>query len=269
MAEQQQQQAPPPVVKSPAVTLRYQGGPPPPHPPVTEPTPTEEYQMAQAQRQAALEQKDQALAAESAAPAPAGGGGGGFFKVVKMATAAAHKVTTVASNVHAMGEDKVRALVHQQNQERFEKNCPELVQAGDTLITDYTCKIMSQGVKVSGNLQITTRHLIFISEAIKDVIPFAEIASIQRSVALDTIDNGPPYIMPVPAPHVIPDCLQIFTTTQKVYQFICFESTVGKAGAVLTSTIKGKPIDRCYNFMDHSWRAAVPVPLPGVQYAQY
>uniref|UniRef100_A0A7S1LDT5 GRAM domain-containing protein n=1 Tax=Neobodo designis TaxID=312471 RepID=A0A7S1LDT5_NEODS len=268
MAEQQQ--TPPPVVKSPAVTLRYQGGPPPPHPPVTEPTPTEEYQMAEAQRQAALAQKDQALQAEAQAPAPAqGGGGGGFFKVVKMATAAAHKVSTVASNVHAMGEEKVRALSHQHNQERFEKNFPELVQAGDTLITDYSCKIMSQGVKVSGNLQITNRHLLFVSDAIKDVIPFAEIASIQRSVALETIDNGPPYIMPVPAPHVIPDCLQIFTTTQKVYQFLAFESTIGKAGAVLTSTIKGKPIDRCYNFLDHAWRAAVPVPLPGVQYAQY
>jgi hypothetical protein len=262
---QQQQQAPP-IVRGPLVTLRYQGGPPPPHPPVTEPTPTEEYQMAEAQRQSALAQKEQA---EAAPAPPAAAGGGAFFKAVKLATQAANKVTAVASNVHAMGEEKVRALVHQQNAERFERNFPELVQAGDQLITDYACKAMSQGIRVNGNLQITTRHIVFISDAIKDVIPFQECASIQRSVALETVDNGPPYIMPVPAPHVIPDCLQIFTTTQKVYQFLAFESHIGKAGQVLTSTVKGKPIDRCYNFMDHSWRAAVPVPLPGVQYAQY
>lgn len=266
--QQQQQQQPQPVPKTPAITLRYQGGPPPPHPPVTEPTPTEEYQMAEAQRQAALAQREQANDAAQPAPSPSGGGGA-FFKAVKLATAAANKVTAVASNVHAAGEEKVRALIHQQNQERFERNFPELVQAGEQLITDYTCRIMSQGVKVTGNMQITTRHVVFVGETIKDVIPFAEIASIQRSVALDTIDNGPPYIMPIPAPHVIPDCLQIFTTTQKVYQFLAFESTAGRAGQVLTSTIKGKPIDRCYNFMDHAWRAAVPVPLPGVQYAQY
>ncbi len=224
--------------------------------------------MAEAQRQAALAQKDMAVGAATQAPPPPGQSSA-FFKVVQLASAAAHTVAKTASNVHAMGEEKVRALVHQQNQDRFANNFPELAQAGEQLITDYSCKVMSQGIKVSGHLQITTRYVLFISDTIKDIIAFQEIASIQRSVALETVDNGPPFIMPVPAPHVIPDTLQIFTTTQKVYQFLAFESTIGKAGQVLTSTIKGKPIDRCYNFMDHQWRATVPVPLPGVQYAAY
>lgn len=223
--------------------------------------------MAEAQRQAALAQKDLAVGAATAAPPPAGGGA--FFKVVQLATAAAHTVQKTASNVHAMGEEKVRALVHQQNQDRFATHFPELLQAGEQLVTDYSCKVMSQGIKHSGNLQITNRYLLFVSDTLKDIIPFQEIASIQRSVALETVDNGPPFIMPVPAPHVIPDTLQIFTTTGKVYQFLSFESTIGKAGSVLSNTIKGKPIDRCYNFLDHQWRACVPVPLPGVQYAAY
>lgn len=265
-----EQQAPAQPVRGPVVTLRYQGGPPPPHPPCTEPTPEEEYQMHEAQRQQALAQKDMALEATERAPAPpASTGGGAFFKLTKLATTVAHVVEKTASNVHATGEAKVRALVHQQNQERFERNFPELVQAGDQLITDFTCKVMSQGVKVSGNVQLTNRHLCFVADTVKDVIPLQEIASIQRSIALETVDNGPPFIMPVPAPHVIPDTLQLFTTKQQVYQFLNFESTAGKAGQVLTSTVKGRPIDRCYNFIDHAWRAAVPVPVPGVQYAQY
>ena len=261
---------PPPVPKTPIVTLRYQGGPPPPHPPVTEPTPAEEYQMATAARAAALQQKEMALEAEKAAPPPESSGGGkALFGLAKLAKNVAHAVEKTATQVHQAGEEKVRALVHQQNEERFQLNFAEIAAAGDTLITDYSCKVMSQGARVSGHLQITNRHLLFVSDTLKDVIPLTQIASVQRSISLDTVDNGPPFIMPIPAPHVVCDTLQIFTTKQQVFQFLSFESHVGRAGQALTSTVKGKPIDRCYNFLDHAWRAATPVPLPGVSYATY
>ena len=271
-APQPQAQAPPPVPKVPVVTLRYQGGPPPPHPPVTEPTPQEEYQMATAQRQAAMQQKEMALEAEKgAAPPPetASSGGSALFKLTKLAKNVAHVVEKTATQVHQAGEEKVRAMVHQQNEDRYQGNFPEIVALGDTLVTDYSCKVMSQGAKVSGHLQLTNRHILFVSDTLKDVIPLTEVASVQRSIALDTVDNGPPFIMPIPAPHVVCDTLQIFTTKQQVFQFLSFESHVGRAGQALTSTVKGKPIDRCYNFLDHAWRAATPVPLPSVTYAQY
>jgi hypothetical protein len=256
------------VERTPIVTLRYQGGPPPPHPPVTEPTPEEEYQMHEAQRTQALQQKESAQAVAETAPAPAGGGGA-FWQIAKMASKVANTVEKVGSDVHSAGEAKVRALVQQQNQDRYARSFPEIVAMGDTLICDFTCRVMSQGVKVTGSLQLTNRHLLFVSDTLKEIIPLQEIASIQRSIALETVDNGPPFIMPVPAPHVMPDTLQVFTSKMQVFQFLTFESAAGKAGQIMTSTIKGRPIDRCYNFVDHIWRAAVPVPVPGIQYAQY
>ena len=141
--------------------------------------------------------------------------------------------------------------------------------AGDHLITDYACKVMHQGMQVSGNLQITNRNVCFVSDGLKDIIPFTEIASIQRSLALETVDNGPPFIMAIPAPHVLPDTLQLYTVRQALFQFLGFQSVVGSAGSVVSSSIKGRTIDRAYNFMDHAWRAATPVPLPGIQYSQY
>jgi hypothetical protein len=178
-------------------------------------------------------------------------------------------VEKTGSDVASKTEAQLRQMEQQRNVDRFTASFPELVMAGDNLITDYACKVMHQGMQVSGNLQITNRNVCFVSDSLKDIIPFSEIASIQRSLALETVDNGPPFIMAIPAPHVLPDTLQLYTVRQALFQFLGFQSIVGGAGSVMTSSIKGRAIDRCYNFMDHAWRAATPVPLPGIQYSQY
>lgn len=257
-----------PIVRGPVVTLRFQGGAPPPHPPVVEPTPDEEYQNYEANRAAQQQQRDMARDAQLTQQQQQGGGGA-FFKISKFATSVAAVMEKTAGDIHAKGEAQVRQLAREKNQERFVAGFPELVQAGDQLICDFSCKVLSQGHKVSGNLQVTTRHICFISETVRDIIPLQEIASIQRSVALETVDNGPPFIMPIPAPHVIADTLQLFTVRMQVFQFVEFESTFSKAGTVLTSTIKGRAVDRLYNFLDHAWRSATAVPLPGFSYAAY
>lgn len=260
--------APPAVVRQQIVTLRFNGAAPPPHPACLEPTPVEEYQMAEQQRMLQQQQKDLARQQEADAAPPAQKASA-FFKVVQLASSVATAVEKVAVDAHSKGEKAVRDLVAGKNQERFAINFPELVAAGEQLICDYSCRVMSQGQAFSGNLQVTTRHLCFTGDVLREIIPFAEIASIQKSISLPTIDNGPPFIMPIPAPHVLFDTLQVFTVRQQLFQFLSFESHVAKAGAVLTTTLKGRPIDRAYNFVDHAWRAATPVPLQGVQYAQY
>lgn len=254
---------PQPIVRVPVVTLRYAGAPPYPHPPVTEPTPDEEYQRVEQSRQAAIAQKDQEARERESKPAS-----GGFMgKLGKIAGSVATTVEKASIEAHSKGEAQLRQMEYQRNLERFTINFPELVNAGDSLITDYACKVMHQGMQISGNLQITTRHVLFLSTGLKEIIPLNEVASVQLSVALETIDNGPPFIMTIPAPNVLADCIQLFTVRQQLFQFLSFQSAVGGAGSLVTTSIKGRTIDRAYNFLDHTWRAAVQVPLPGVQYA--
>jgi hypothetical protein len=196
-------------------------------------------------------------------------GGSAFFKVAKLAGTVASAVGKAASSIHTSAENQVRQMADNTDRDRFAFNFPELVAAGEQLICDYKCKVLSQGQSFTGHFQLSIHYLCFISESLRDIIPLNEIASIQRSVTLETIDNGPPFVMPCPAPHVLPDCLQIFTVKQQVFQFLHFESTLAKVGGAMTTTLRGRPIDRAYNFLDHAWRKAVQVPLPGYQYAPY
>lgn len=264
------QPAPPPAPKAPLITLRYNGPAPAPHPPCTDPTPEEEYQQSEANRQAMQQQKvAQAHAnANTQQEQQPSKGSSLLGSLAKVATVVATQVEKTASDLHAKSEREVRRMVAQKNFDRFLANFPELA-GSDQLVCDYSCRAMHQGQQVPGNLQVTSRHLLFCSDLNREILAWSEIASIQRSVALETLDNGPPFIMPVPAPHVLPTCLQIFTVRGQVIQFLYFESTLLKAGSLFTNTLKGRPIDRAYNFVDHAWRAAVQVPLQGVQYAQY
>lgn len=117
---------------------------------------------------------------------------------------------------------------------------------------------------------------------IRQIIPLASIASIVPSVALPTRGGGSsnstdcngngngaaPYFLPCPADYVVPTALQIFDKdSQKLYQFLQFGSMIDKAGAAVSSLVRGTPLDRALNYLDHAWREAVTVPLQGVDYA--
>lgn len=277
MAEQQQQeqqggeqQAPQAQIpqRGPVMTLRFNGGAPPPHPPCMDPTPDEEYQQHQANKSEQQQQRElsrqQDLETKEKEKK-----GSSFFKIAKLASNVASAVGKTAENLHSGAEDTVRARSAKSNEDRFAHNFPELVSAGETLICDFKCRVLSQGQSHHGHFMLSNKFLCFSGDTIRDIIPLNEIASIQRSVALDTIDNGPPFILPIPAPHVQPDTLQVFTVKQQVFQFLSFESTLAKVGSSMTTSIKGKPVDRAYNFVDHTWRRAAQVPLPGFNYAQY
>ena len=239
-----------------------------PHPACTEPTPDEEYQRSEHLRQQHHQDKEQQAKDKHVAQQQQGGGGA-MFKVGKIFSTVSLAVEKTASDVHATAEAKARQIHVQHNQDRFNYNFPELVAAGDLLIADYTCKVMHQGQQINGNLQITSRNLCFVSDTLKEAIPYSDLCSVIRSISLETVDNGPPYIMPIPAGNVLPNTLQCFTLKQQLFQFFVFESTVIKVGSVLTSSIRGRPVDRAYNFLDHAWRAAVQVPMPNVQYSQH
>eukprot|EP00755_Sulcionema_specki_P017739 Sspe_Gene.65130::Locus_38566_Transcript_1_4_Confidence_0.500_Length_920::g.65130::m.65130 len=243
-------------------TLTYNGPAPYPMRPVTDPTPDEQYEQYMQQQ----EQLRAAREAESQQSGAKEGGGSALGKFSMLAKGVANNLSKNATQLHNTVEAKMRAEVQARDKKRWETNFPDQVSAGEKWICDYSCKVMHAGQQFSGNLILSDRHLSFLGNRLKDSIPLTDIVSIQRSVVLPTVSNGPPFILPVPAEHVIASCLQIFTTKNQVYQFLEFSNTATNIGGQMTASIKGTAIERAYNFLDHAWRAAGPVPKPGVNY---
>lgn len=244
------------VPRNPIITLRFGGGPPAPEAAITDPTPDEQFDAAEQKRQNELKAREEAEAAKKSS---------GFGKFLgNVATS----VNAAASNLQASGEGAIRNQHITKNRERFAKNFPQLSTAGEQVITDYDCVVLHQGQKITGHAIVTQNYLCFTSTNFIDAIPLREIASIRRSVALETMNGAPPFIMLTPAPNVVSNTLQVFTTRQQLFQFLEFSSILVKAGSMAGSQgVNGNCLERFLNFLDHAWRAATPVPLPGVQYA--
>lgn len=244
------------VPRNPIITLRFSGCPPPPEAAVTDPTPDEQFDMAEQKRQNEIKAREEAEAAKQSK---------GFGKLLG---SVANTVNAAASNLQATGESAIRNQHITKNRERFAKNFPQLVAAGEQVITDYDCRVLHQGQKVDGHAIVTNNYLCFSSVNLLEAIPLREIASIRRSVALETFNQGPPFIMITPAPNVISNTLQVFTVKQQLFQFVDFSSILVKAGTLAGSQgVNGNCFERFFNFLDHAWRAVTPVPLPNVQYA--
>lgn len=230
-----------------------------------------------------------------------------MFASLKTAVSqAAMSIEKGATDVSARTEAQVRQLEYQHNCDRFRLRFPELAEQGEVLLADYGCAAMHGGLQVSGHLQITRHHLCFFAETsssiakateavmgvfaaarqaasanatsgaepqphlvgIKQVIPLTSIASIQPSVALETVGGQAPFFLPLPAPTVRATALQVYATSgNKLFQFLNFESLLARASGALTDTVKGTSLDRAYNYLDHAWRDAATVPLNGVEYA--
>lgn len=248
--------------REPILTLRFNGAAPPPHPPCTDPTPDEQFEIEVANRARIQAEKD---AAEASKPKDDSAMGkiGGFFNK------AAAVVEKAATNATDSSERKVRQWDFEQGEKNFTVNFPELVAAGAKFVTHYTGAVMHKGQKIPGTIFIASTHVAFVSDTLKDAFALAHIASIQRSCALKTVDNGPPFIMPIPAPQVMPNCIQFFMVDLRVIQFLEFDNVSDKTAQALSSYVKGRPVDRFYNFVDHMWRRATAVPVPGVTYATY
>eukprot|EP01060_Flectonema_neradi_P035091 TRINITY_DN6340_c0_g1_i1.p1 TRINITY_DN6340_c0_g1~~TRINITY_DN6340_c0_g1_i1.p1 ORF type:complete len:275 (+),score=42.76 TRINITY_DN6340_c0_g1_i1:49-825(+) len=251
-----QQEAPAAIVP-----LRFEGPIPYPHREVTDLTPDQQFDEHTARLEKEQQEKEAVFQGEKKS---ASSGGGAFGKLSMFAKGVAHNVSKGATQLHSTVESKVRMELKEREGKAFTTSFP--AQAGSTYICTYSCRVMHAGAEVSGDLILSSTHLNFLSKAVVESIPLGEIVSIQRSIVLPTVTGGAPYILPVPAEHVIPQCLQIFTSQQKVYQFLEFANTGTSVSTHVTTSVKGNALERCYNFMDHAWRAAVTVPIAGVDY---
>eukprot|EP01064_Diplonema_japonicum_P008121 TRINITY_DN15649_c0_g2_i1.p1 TRINITY_DN15649_c0_g2~~TRINITY_DN15649_c0_g2_i1.p1 ORF type:complete len:278 (+),score=52.69 TRINITY_DN15649_c0_g2_i1:57-836(+) len=243
------------------VTLTYNGPVPYPHRAVTEPTPDDQFSehMSKAEEETRKRDAEHQAEQEKAKAAPSAMG-----KFSMFAKGVAHSVSKSANQLHDAVETKVRTEMKDRDKAKFASLFPEL--AASTYFCVYACKAMNNGQLTGGDLYVCSTHLCFVSGAVKEMVPFASVLSILRSVVLPTVTNGPPFILPVPAEHVIPQCLQFYTSAMQIFQFLDFSNTTTQATTHLTSTVHGTSLERCYNFVDHAWRASTTVPQPGANY---
>lgn len=252
-----------PVQLPPVTTLHYQGPPPYPHPEVTAGTPDEQYQQYVRQQETEHQQREAALAEEKSRSTE---NQGALGKLGMFAKAMGHTVQKASSQFHGSVEAKVRQETQARDRKRWQDNFPEQAAAGSEWIADYSCKVMNNGKAFAGSVVVTTTHVNWLGPDLKDSYPLLDILSIVRSVDLPTVDNGPPYILPVPALHVIPTCLQIFTCKMQVVQFLEFKNATTMVAEHTTGSLSGTPLERFYNFLDHSWRRAGGGPRKDVEY---
>eukprot|EP01063_Lacrimia_lanifica_P016761 TRINITY_DN2331_c0_g1_i2.p1 TRINITY_DN2331_c0_g1~~TRINITY_DN2331_c0_g1_i2.p1 ORF type:complete len:194 (+),score=69.48 TRINITY_DN2331_c0_g1_i2:551-1132(+) len=187
-----------------------------------------------------------------------------FGKLKLAAKVVGSKVQSAGTQFHGTVEQKVRTELREKEQAKWKASFPE--QSNAVFVCSYDCKVMHGGAQVSGVMSLSSTHLNFKGLGACESIPLASVLSIQRCVVLPTVHGGPPYILPVPAEHVIPECLQLFTTSRQIYQFLDFPTAQVQYTAQLTSSINGNAFERAYNFIDHTWRAATPVPSPSGEY---
>eukprot|EP01065_Artemidia_motanka_P025879 TRINITY_DN3081_c0_g2_i1.p1 TRINITY_DN3081_c0_g2~~TRINITY_DN3081_c0_g2_i1.p1 ORF type:complete len:323 (+),score=110.50 TRINITY_DN3081_c0_g2_i1:74-970(+) len=268
------------VPAQPLMTLRMDGLPlPKPFPPVTDLTPKEQYEQQQA-ASAERARSHSRTAQETRAAETTG-----FFgKAAAMAKAAGSQMQEAATKMHMGTEATLREKVAEQEQKSFVANFGA-VAAGTTppqqLICSYSAKGLHQGATVQGEVYLCSTHLCFAAEKplIREAIPLPQIASLQPSVVLPTsasgcgfqggcLEDGPPFIIPVPAPAVVPTCVQVFTVDGRIVQFLKFDNKKTAVAASLTDSVTGNAFGRFYNDLDHAWRKATPVPVPGVRYVE-
>lgn len=255
------------VVKQPLVTLQYSCPPPHPFPAVTDPTPEEQYQIDEQRKQVERAEKDVRHAQEQAAPPEKKGF---MSSALKLASSVAHNAQQQVDQITSVTEKRMREHMDSSDQQVFMTEFPQLAAAGDKLLCAYSGKAMHQGMKVPGTIFVSNRTLCFTSDLFKDTIALTDIVSLQPSVALKTFNDGPPYILPLPIPSVVPTCLQVFTGARaQIFQFVDVNIGVvpNSAATKLSSSVKGQPVERLYNFLDHAWRAVVLVPNPQMKYS--
>jgi len=231
---------------------------------VTEPTPDEQYHLQQAEAQRAHQEAEQRQARE---PAPQGALGFGLRALTRGVGALSKAATSAKHSV----EDRVRNNSMSSEAQRFQTLFPTVPHAQEPMVTNYHCKLVcGDGVARAGYLFLTHRNVYFSSKTIpgessstpppagaggvvvQTVVPLAAIVSLALGSAVNS------------------KCLHVLCQDNSCRTFVDFHSNkMVELGAYVSSAVKGTALDRCYNWLDHLWRAAVPaVPVPGYPYEQ-
>eukprot|EP00388_Colpodella_angusta_P009286 GDKJ01024798.1.p1 GENE.GDKJ01024798.1~~GDKJ01024798.1.p1 ORF type:complete len:166 (+),score=2.79 GDKJ01024798.1:47-499(+) len=136
---------------------------------------------------------------------------------------------------------------------QFLEEFGDLVRTGTTaLLTCHEGYVMSEGEPQLVDLFVTTTHLCVSGRAVRETIPYKEIASIYPSVCLATTELTP-YFQHLPDPRVKVTAVQVYSTNMQVYQFLNFAHSARHL-AGNSSLVDIDPTNLFYAALDHSWR---------------
>eukprot|EP00756_Hemistasia_phaeocysticola_P044659 Hpha_TRINITY_DN18453_c0_g1::TRINITY_DN18453_c0_g1_i1::g.165328::m.165328 len=181
---------------------------------------------------------------------------------------------------HTATERRVRSMYSDRHSQAFAASFPSLIQRVDTLIAAYSCKVISDGVAVAGDLFLSEGHLCFTQAQsgffgkavtayrgaadqpppVRFFIQWEDVLSVRPAVTLAAAENGV-YILPLPSTAVLADSLQVFSRMGTVVELLGFGGMGTHAAEAITSSCDGDALSRCFRFVDHLWRAkcaAVP-----------
>jgi len=269
-----------PAENTPLQTLMMGQAPLPfPLPAVTDPTPAQQWERSR--EQTAERAVSHSRSAQESTQEASKQDTGFFGKIGSLAKAAGSQIQEVAAKTHASAEAGLRKKIEDMNQSAFCEKFPDVLVSTtppQQCIANFSCSALSKGEVISGDVFLCATHVCFAAKGIRDAIPLARIGSIQPSVVLPTsasgagyqggcLEDGPPFIIPTPAPQVVPTCVQIFTMDGRIVQLLKFDNKSTAAAGTFTDSVSGNAFGRFYNDLDHAWRAATEVPVPGVQYA--
>eukprot|EP00667_Euglena_gracilis_P016724 EG_transcript_17526 len=159
-------------------------------------------------------------------------------------------------------ERAVRAGVYHQAEETFRARFPLMV--AERVLAMYPCRARHGALvpSVEGTLTLTDQTLCFAGLGnLGLALPLRDIAALQPAVMLATQLGHPPYFLPTPGGDVLPDSVQVYTRRGIRYTFHTF-------AALVPQIDPRTPLQRAISYLDHAWRAATPVPAPGVEYVE-
>lgn len=219
--------------------LRSLSGVPAPLPPSQEPTPDEQYRVAEEQK--AVERARREAVAQSAPKST--GAFGGLGRALNIGAA---MVGNLASQAVSSVESEVRKSEAAGELRRFTQLFPQFVQ--EKLAAEYNCSaLMGNGIGVYGQAYITDFGVHFTTKRVEGVQPpivfqfdisFNQVASIVKGSA-DSFD----WI------HLVYDDGQ-FRSLYNVNT-----STAAQVGEYVSSSLRGSAYTRMYTWLDHKWRA--------------
>ena len=253
---------------------------PAPLPPVTEPTPDDYYEQKKFEEQQARarDQREDALK-----PAPKSVLGRGWSMMTKVAKASAALASDAGTALH----DKVRNDAVEKERTRFATLFPAAAES-ETMKAAYHAMLWGgNGIGYHGYLFITTKNLYWGRRMDADTHKkIAEAQKAHEKLCVDAAAAGqpapPPFIDPGQFTFQLPlaaivsivrgECLNAHylhlvdhqSTVRTLTEV--HEPALVSGMATVSSNVAGNATDRCYNWLDHLWRASAPVPCPGYQY---
>jgi hypothetical protein len=234
---------------------------PRPLPPVMDPTPDEHYHLQREEKDRQRQNEEQQ---QARAPPPAG--------ALNVGLRALSRGVSVMGNLAAKGkqnvEEKVRQNTISQETQRFALLFPTPAGSGERMISNYHCRLIcGDGVARKGYLFITEFNLYFSSKLVPgDTQPITQGGA--QPVVVQTQIPYRAIVSLALGTAVQSKCLHVICHDNSVRTFLDFHANkLVEYGSYVSDAVKGTALDRCYNWIDHKWRAHCPGGIvPGYPY---